>query len=66
LFLDEIDASLDEDAREQLMKLITTVLIKQFGIKQVFWVSHFKQIQNNVPNTLKVIRKNKSAKARWA
>lgn len=65
LFLDEIDASLDKDARKQLMKLITTILIKQFGFQQVFWVSHFTEIQNSVPHTLKVLRKKKYAKARW-
>ena len=65
LFLDEIDASLDVDAREQLMKLVTTVLIKQFGFQQVFWVSHFKNIQDSVPHTLKVLRKKKYAKAKW-
>ena len=59
------DSSLDLDAREQLMKLITTVLIKQFGFQQVFWVSHFKNIQDSVPYTLRVLRKEKSAKAEW-
>ena len=65
LFLDEIDSSLDLDAREQLMKLITTVLIKKFGFQQIFWVSHFDNIQLNVPHTLKVLRKTKSATAKW-
>lgn len=65
LFLDEIDSSLDKDAREQLMKLITTILIKKFGFVQIFWVSHFDNIQENLPHTLRVLRKKKSATAKW-
>lgn len=65
LFLDEVDSSLDDDAREQLMKLITTVLMKNFGFQQIFWVSHNKNIQASVPHTLKVLRYKTYAKTKW-
>lgn len=65
LFLDEVDSGLDKDAREQLMKLVTTILIRQFGFQQIFWVSHFDNIQDSIPHTLKVIRLKKSAKGVW-
>lgn len=65
LFLDEIDSALDEDARERIMKLVTTMLMKHFGFQQIFWVSHNKKIKENVPHTLKVIRMNNKAKTRW-
>lgn len=65
LFLDEIDSALDEDAREQIMKLVTTILMKHFGFQQIFWVSHNKAIKESVPFTLKVIRFEDYAKAKW-
>ena len=65
LFLDEVDSALDQDARGQLMKMVKTILIKQFGFLQVFWVSHNDAITQSVPYTLKVLRKKKSAVAQW-
>lgn len=65
LFLDEIDSALDDDAREKIMKLVTTVLMQDFNFQQIFWVSHNKKIQESVPHTLKVIRFKEYAKARW-
>lgn len=65
LFLDEIDSALDEDARENIMKLVTTVLMKDFGFQQIFWISHDKKIKDNLPHTLKVIRGKNEAKATW-
>lgn len=65
LFLDEIDSALDDVARENVMKLITTTLVRKFGIEQVFWVSHSKKISESVPHTLKVIRHKDYAKTKW-
>ena len=64
LFLDEIDSALDEDAREQIMKLVW-LLVKSLGFKQIFMVSHNKKIKESVPHTLLVQRYEKHAKAKW-
>ena len=65
LFFDEIDSALDDDARENIMKLVTWILVKMLGFKQIFWVSHNKTIKESVPHTLKVNRYEKEAKAKW-
>jgi len=65
LFLDEPDAAFDEANRDKFMKLITTVLIHELGFEQVFWISHFKDIQESIPHVLQVENKKGYSQTRW-
>lgn len=65
LFLDEPDAALDPVNRSAFMRLLTETLIHEFGFKQVFWISHFKEVQESLPNVLKIVRHKTYSKAVW-
>lgn len=65
VFLDEPDSALDKRYLRQFVKLVTNTLTKKLGIEQVIWISHHKEIQNQVPHTLKVIKDGKEAKTTW-
>jgi len=65
LFLDEPDASLDKANKKAFVRLITKTLIKEFGFEQIFWISHDKEIQESIPNVLKVIRHANHSTTTW-
>lgn len=52
LFLDEIDSALDPINKSHIVNLILNVIQKKLGFKQVFWISHDKNISRSVPHTL--------------
>jgi len=65
LFLDEPDTAFDSVNRNNFIGLITKTLINKLGFEQIFWISHFKDIQESVPNILKVKRYKTYSKAIW-
>jgi len=65
LFLDEVDAMLDQENKIAFMNLVTKILIKKFGFEQIFWISHDSRISESTPHTLKVVRNGKYSKAGW-
>ena len=65
LFMDEPDASLDEYNSESFMNLITRILTKHFGFKQIFWISHSDTIKGSVPHALLVTRYKNYSKVSW-
>lgn len=65
LFLDEPDSALDPVNKSAFMDLISKTLIKQFSFQQVFWITHSKEIQESIPNVLKVTRHQKHSTAAW-
>ena len=65
LFLDEPDASLDKVNKAAFVKIITKTLLKDFGFKQIFWVSHDREIQESIPHVLCVKRFKTYSKAAW-
>lgn len=66
LFLDEPDSAFDPVNKKAFTNLITKTLVRDFGFEQVFWISHDKQIQESVPNVLKIKRYETYSKAVWA
>lgn len=65
LFLDEPDSAFDSANKKAFTRLITNTLVKDFGFEQIFWVSHDKEIQEAIPNVLKVTRYKTFSKAAW-
>lgn len=65
LLLDEVFAHLDPKNRQQLMNLIVGRLSSEFGLKQVFVVSHHEDIVNAVDHLLKIETVKGKAIARW-
>lgn len=64
IFLDEPDSAFDSVNRAAFVKLITTTL-KELGVEQVFWITHAKEIQEQVPHVLRVKRHNTYSEAEW-
>jgi DNA repair exonuclease SbcCD ATPase subunit len=65
LFLDEIDSALDKTNKTHVVSLINNVLHKKLGFKQIFWISHDKNISHNVPYTLLVKGYDTYSKVGW-
>lgn len=63
IFLDEPDSSLDGHNKKTFIKLITELLIKNFGFEQIFWITHEKNIQESIENVLQITRFNTYSKA---
>jgi DNA repair exonuclease SbcCD ATPase subunit len=57
LFMDEIFGSLDAVNRKAMADLLTTTLIKEFGFKQVFIISHVPGIQSATADVVSVFRR---------
>jgi DNA repair exonuclease SbcCD ATPase subunit len=66
VFLDEPDSALDKRYLRNFVQFVTKTLTKKLGIEQVIWISHHKEIQNQVPHTLKVIKDGNEAKTTWS
>lgn len=66
VFLDEPDSALDKRYLRNFVQLVTKTLTKKLGIEQVIWISHHKEIQNQVPHTLKIIKDGNEARTTWA
>lgn len=65
IFMDEPDTALDDVNKDVFMRLITKTLIKEFHFEQVFWITHAKEIQESIPNVLKIKRFSSYSKAVW-
>lgn len=65
LFLDEVDSALDPHLAATITDSITKVLTRKLGYKQIFMVSHKKEIQNAIPNILLVTKLSDYSKAEF-
>lgn len=64
--LDEVLADLDPINRAAVLDLVQNVLVKRYGVQQVFLISHNPEVQESVEDVLLVTRHNYHSEVDWA
>ncbi len=64
--LDEVLAELDQVNRAAVLDLVGNVLVKRYGVEQIFIISHNAEIQESIEDTLVVTRHNSHSTIAWA
>lgn len=64
--LDEVLADLDPINRAAVLDMVTNVLVRKFGVQQVFVISHQAETQEAIEDVLLVTRHNYHSEVAWA
>lgn len=65
IIFDEVFGMLDSVNREQMIKLITTMLINEFDFKQILVISHEESVRDALPNIIKVTKYDNYSEFAW-
>jgi DNA repair exonuclease SbcCD ATPase subunit len=65
IMLDEIFAMLDSGNRQKLMALVLDKLLSEFGLQQIFVISHQEDVINAVDDLLMIKKERGSSIAVW-
>lgn len=66
VILDEVLSDLDPINRAAVIDMVQNVLVKRYGVQQVFLISHNAEIQDSIEDTLVVTRHNFHSTVAWA
>jgi DNA repair exonuclease SbcCD ATPase subunit len=56
IFLDEIVGMLDPNNRGAVINVVTNILVNEYGVEQIFWISHNLEILEMIDSPLVVTR----------
>jgi DNA repair exonuclease SbcCD ATPase subunit len=56
IFLDEIVGMLDPNNRSAIINVVTNILVNEYGVDQIFWISHNEEILDMIDSPLVVTR----------
>ncbi len=65
IVLDEIAGMLDPVNRQAVIDVILHILTEEYGIKQIFWISHNEEILDLIEHALAVTRAGASSTVDW-
>lgn len=65
IILDEVLGMLDPVNRSAVIDLALNTLVKQYGVSQVFVISHNEEIQDSIENVLAVTRQGNQSTVVW-
>lgn len=65
VILDEVVGSLDAYHRQAITELVLNVLPSDYGLDQIWWISHIEEVQEVLENKLLVIRDGERSWTEW-
>jgi DNA repair exonuclease SbcCD ATPase subunit len=65
IVLDEIVGMLDPVNRAAIVDVVLNILIEEYGVKQIYWVSHVADTLENLENVIAVTRYGDHSIAEW-
>lgn len=65
IILDEIAASLDPVNRQAVINTVVNILTQEYGVRQIFWISHTEEILELLENALVVTRYSDHSTVDW-
>jgi len=65
IILDEIAGMLDEPNRQAVINVVIHILTEEYGIDQIFWISHNSEIMDLVENNIVVTRNGPHSTVDW-
>lgn len=63
--LDEIASMLDPVNRQAIMDIVLNILTEEYGVQQIFWISHNPDIKDMIENSLVVTRSGNHSMVDW-
>ena len=65
IILDELVGALDPVNRQAIMNIVVNILTQEYGVKQIFWISHNEEVLDLLENAVCVTRFNDHSLVNW-